>query len=96
MHRGVGTAVTTQSILESIIPESQPKDSFDQGSFAAIHDDCQAAWFVDGSQLFRAVSGALKSAMHQIMITDWMLSPEVSSPAIGSAVTVHSGAARST
>ena len=51
--------------------------AFDCGSFAHPAPKCTASWFVDGAMLFEAAAVAISNAQREIMITDWMLSPEV-------------------
>jgi len=46
-------------------------------SFAARHDGITAKWFVDGWQFYEAAAVALEAAQHEILIADWMFSPEV-------------------
>jgi len=45
-------------------------------SFAPPRRGCKGYWFADGEQAFKAMYEAINSATTQVLITDWILSPE--------------------
>eukprot|EP00658_Telonema_sp_P-2_P082911 TRINITY_DN8849_c0_g1_i4.p1 TRINITY_DN8849_c0_g1~~TRINITY_DN8849_c0_g1_i4.p1 ORF type:complete len:573 (+),score=78.19 TRINITY_DN8849_c0_g1_i4:288-2006(+) len=63
--------------LSSVVPACQSEDVYEMGSFAPVHPDCQASWFQDGLEYFASCKAAIESAQTEILITDWILSPEV-------------------
>lgn len=75
--RNIGPSHPRNSIAASIIPPMQPEGAFRAGSFARPAQGCTASWFVDGADLFGAAAAAITDAQQEVMITDWMLSPEV-------------------
>ncbi len=46
-------------------------------SYAPIRANTKCQWLVDGSDYMEAVAYAIKSAVEEIYITDWFLSPEI-------------------
>ena len=47
------------------------------GSFAPVRHSNGARWFVDGAAYFAALEDTLRAAQHEIMVTGWMISPEL-------------------
>eukprot|EP00658_Telonema_sp_P-2_P032179 TRINITY_DN23890_c0_g1_i1.p1 TRINITY_DN23890_c0_g1~~TRINITY_DN23890_c0_g1_i1.p1 ORF type:complete len:413 (+),score=58.17 TRINITY_DN23890_c0_g1_i1:151-1389(+) len=53
------------------------RNVFAHGSFAPPRENAAVEWYVDGKDTFGAVAAAIESATEQVLIADWMLSPEV-------------------
>nr|XP_048308598.1 phospholipase D1 isoform X2 [Myodes glareolus] len=47
------------------------------GSYAAVHDNTLAKWYVNAKGYFEDIANAMEEAMEEIFITDWWLSPEI-------------------
>ncbi|XP_028619146.1 phospholipase D1 isoform X2 [Grammomys surdaster] len=47
------------------------------GSYAAIHEDTLAKWYVNAKGYFEDIANAMEGASEEIFITDWWLSPEI-------------------
>ncbi|XP_006890415.1 PREDICTED: phospholipase D1 isoform X2 [Elephantulus edwardii] len=47
------------------------------GSYAAIHENILAKWYVNAKGYFEDVANAIEEAQEEIFITDWWLSPEI-------------------
>jgi len=47
------------------------------GSFSPVREYEGARWFVNASSYYTALTSALKAAKHEIMITGWMITPEL-------------------
>jgi phospholipase D1/2 len=46
-------------------------------SFAPLRKDCQCKWYVDGEEYFQDLYDLLNTAVSEVYITDWWLSPEL-------------------
>ena len=47
------------------------------GATFPVRPHCNARWFVDGKDAFRAIFEAINAASETVYITDWFLSPEI-------------------
>lgn len=47
------------------------------GSFAPVRDKCDATWFVDGEHYMSSLADTMETAVDEIFITDWAISPFV-------------------
>ncbi|XP_052036674.1 phospholipase D1 isoform X1 [Apodemus sylvaticus] len=47
------------------------------GSYAAIHENTLAKWYVNAKGYFEDIANAMEGASEEIFITDWWLSPEI-------------------
>ncbi|KAM6222763.1 phospholipase D1 [Rhynchocyon petersi] len=47
------------------------------GSYAAIHENTLAKWYVNAKGYFEDIANAMEEAKEEIFITDWWLSPEI-------------------
>ncbi|XP_041514865.1 phospholipase D1 isoform X3 [Microtus oregoni] len=47
------------------------------GSYAAVHDNTLAKWYVNAKGYFEDIANAMEEATEEIFITDWWLSPEI-------------------
>uniref|UniRef100_D4A318 Phospholipase n=3 Tax=Rattus norvegicus TaxID=10116 RepID=D4A318_RAT len=47
------------------------------GSYAAVHENILAKWYVNAKGYFEDIANAMEGATEEIFITDWWLSPEI-------------------
>lgn len=47
------------------------------GSYAALHENTLAKWYVNAKGYFEDIANAMEEASEEIFITDWWLSPEI-------------------
>lgn len=47
------------------------------GSYAAVHENILAKWYVNAKGYFEDIANAMEGAAEEIFITDWWLSPEI-------------------
>lgn len=47
------------------------------GSYAALHENMLAKWYVNAKGYFEDIANAMEEASEEIFITDWWLSPEI-------------------